>query len=75
MRFSWFLLSSLFFAACGQAQQGSPLPEGDSAAIGLAAGLKAPAFSLRDQFGRQQTNESLRGTKGTVVLFFRSADW
>ncbi len=75
MKLSWFLLSSLCFAACGQAQQVSPPPASDSAAIGLAAGLKAPTFSLRDQFGRLQTNESLRGTKGTVVLFFRSADW
>jgi hypothetical protein len=43
--------------------------------IGLAAGQKAPAFSARDQFGAQQTLESLRGPKGTVLLFFRSADW
>ncbi len=43
--------------------------------IGLAVGDKAPAFSIRDQFGRVQTLETLRGTKGTVLLFFRSADW
>ena len=43
--------------------------------IGLAVGQKAPAFSLRDQLGRTQTLESLKGPKGTVLLFFRSADW
>jgi len=43
--------------------------------IGLAVGQKAPAFSLRDQFGRVQTLESLKGANGTVLLFFRSADW
>ena len=43
--------------------------------IGLAVGQKAPAFSARDQFGRQQTLETLKGPKGTVLLFFRSADW
>jgi len=43
--------------------------------IGLAIGQKAPAFSARDQFGRQQTLETLKGPKGTVLLFFRSADW
>jgi len=43
--------------------------------IGLAVGKKAPAFSLRDQFGQVQTLETLRGAKGTVILFFRSADW
>jgi hypothetical protein len=43
--------------------------------IGLAVGQKAPAFSVRDQFGRVQALDSLRGTNGTVLLFFRSADW
>ncbi len=43
--------------------------------IGLAIGQKAPAFSLHDQFGRVQTLDSLKGPKGTVLLFFRSADW
>ncbi len=43
--------------------------------IGLAAGQKAPAFSARDQFGRTQTLETLKGSNGTVLLFFRSADW
>jgi hypothetical protein len=43
--------------------------------IGLAVGQKAPAFSARDQFGAQRTLESLKGSKGTVLLFFRSADW
>jgi hypothetical protein len=43
--------------------------------IGLAVGQKAPSFSLRDQFGRVQTLDTLKGTYGTVLLFFRSADW
>jgi len=43
--------------------------------IGLATGQKAPAFSVRDQFGRVQTLDTLKGTNGTVLLFFRSADW
>lgn len=43
--------------------------------IGLAVGQKAPDFSLKDQFGRVQTLESLKGANGTVLLFFRSADW
>ena len=44
-------------------------------ALGLAVGQKAPAFSLRDQFGHTQTLDSLKGPHGTVLLFFRSADW
>jgi len=43
--------------------------------IGLAVGEKAPAFSMPDQFGRVQTLDSLKGSHGTVLLFFRSADW
>jgi hypothetical protein len=43
--------------------------------IGLAVGEKAPAFSMRDQFGRVQSLNTLKGRNGTVLLFFRSADW
>ena len=43
--------------------------------IGLAVGQKAPVFSLPDQFGNVQTLDSLKGKNGTVLLFFRSADW
>ena len=43
--------------------------------IGLPVGEKAPAFSARDQFGKEQTLDTLKGPHGTVLLFFRSADW
>ncbi|MGH9678464.1 MAG: peroxiredoxin family protein [Candidatus Acidiferrales bacterium] len=43
--------------------------------VGLDVGQKAPAFSAPDQFGNVQTLDSLRGPKGTVLLFYRSADW
>jgi peroxiredoxin len=43
--------------------------------IGLDVGQKAPSFSARDQFGREESLETLKGPKGTVLLFFRSADW
>jgi hypothetical protein len=43
--------------------------------IGLAVGQQAPAFSARDQFGEKKTLETLKGSNGTVLLFFRSADW
>lgn len=45
------------------------------AGIGLPVGEKAPAFSARDQFGHEQSLDTLRGPRGTVLLFFRSADW
>jgi hypothetical protein len=43
--------------------------------IGLAVGQKAPVFSARDQFGQEQTLKNLQGPRGTILLFFRSADW
>jgi hypothetical protein len=43
--------------------------------IGLEVGQKAPAFLARDQFGSEHSLETLRGPKGTILLFFRSADW
>jgi len=46
-----------------------------SPSVGLEVGQQAPAFALPDQFGHQQSNETLKGSKGTVLLFFRSADW
>lgn len=45
------------------------------AEAGLRVGHKAPDFSAVDQFGKTQTLETLRGPKGTVLLFYRSADW
>jgi hypothetical protein len=43
--------------------------------IGLDLAQRAPSFSARDQFGQEQNLETLRGPKGTILLFFRSADW
>jgi hypothetical protein len=43
--------------------------------VGLEIGQQAPIFALPDQFGHGHTNETLKGSKGTVLLFFRSADW
>lgn len=42
---------------------------------GLPVGAKVPPFALRDQFDRTQSNETLKGPDGTILLFFRSADW
>ena len=44
-------------------------------AIGLPVGQKAPDFSFADQFGHRQSLATLKGKNGTVLLFFRSADW
>jgi len=43
--------------------------------VGLSSGDVAPSFKARDQFGKEQDNRTLAGANGTVLLFFRSADW
>ena len=47
----------------------------DTPSVGPQIGAQTPAFAARDQFGHEQTNDTLRGMNGTVLLFFRSADW
>jgi peroxiredoxin len=69
------MLSALFFVPAGLAQKSAPAVQASPSAIGLAVGTKAPSFSLRDQSGRVQTSAALKGAKGTVLLFVRSADW
>jgi hypothetical protein len=43
--------------------------------IGLSVGQKAAPFSIPDQFGHVQSLDTLKGPNGTLLLFFRSADW
>jgi peroxiredoxin len=40
-----------------------------------AAGNQVPDFSAQDQEGRRRTLKSVSGPKGTMLVFFRSADW
>jgi hypothetical protein len=45
------------------------------AKTGPVVGEVVPAFSATDQTGRTQTLASVMGTKGAMLVFFRSADW
>ena len=67
------LICAMIAASMSGHAQSSKLTEGP--AIGIGIGEKAPSFRLKDQFGHEQSNDTLRGTNGTVLLFFRSADW
>lgn len=42
---------------------------------GPPIGTRLPEFELRDQTGKARTLKSLLGSKGAVIVFFRSADW
>ena len=66
---------SIALLALTSGQAKPPADNGVFPAVGLAIGQPAPAFSLRDQFGHEQSSSTLKGPKGTVLLFFRSADW
>jgi cytochrome oxidase Cu insertion factor (SCO1/SenC/PrrC family) len=70
---AFIFLAGLFAVPGGQENPStnhSALPS-----VGLEIGQRAPAFALPDQFGQEQSNETLKGVKGTILLFFRSADW
>ena len=68
------MIAAAILAATMSGQAQSPKST-EGPAIGMEPGVKAPSFRLKDQFGREQSNETLRGPNGTVLLFFRSADW
>jgi cytochrome oxidase Cu insertion factor (SCO1/SenC/PrrC family) len=68
----------LFFAGVSALLGGQQKPSTNPMApssVGLEVGQRAPTFALSDQFGHTQSNETLKGSNGTVLLFFRSADW
>ena len=68
----------LLFAGVFGLSSGQEKPSTNHAvppSVGLEVGQPAPAFALFDQFGHEQSNETLKGSKGTILLFFRSADW
>ena len=73
------LLSVILFhiglLALASPQEDQPASDAVAPSIGVEIGQRAPAFVLADQFGYEQSNETLKGSKGTVLLFFRSADW
>jgi len=71
-------LAVLFFlgvVAIANAQENASSKPAAALSVGLPVGQSAPAFTSTDQFGRQQSIETLKGPNGTVLLFFRSADW
>jgi hypothetical protein len=53
-----------------------PVPKLDkNLKTGPAVGNRIPSFEVRDQGGRKRTFESIRGPKGALLMFVRSADW
>jgi hypothetical protein len=52
-----------------------PAQANEEKELGLPVGERAPVFRAVDQFGKEQSAASVAGKNGTVLLFFRSADW
>jgi len=75
MKYGFAFGLSLAILALANMQGMSASKRTDSIPIGLRVGQSAPGFASRDQFGHDQSSETLRGSNGTVLLFFRSADW
>jgi hypothetical protein len=47
----------------------------DISKLGPQVGATVPFFEGVDQFGKPRTLASTAGPKGTMLVFFRSADW
>jgi hypothetical protein len=60
------LFASLFWLCAAAAATVSTGPN---------VGDPAPDFRLQDQNGASQTLHSILGTKGALLVFYRSADW
>ena len=47
----------------------------ESEEIGLKVGGSIPDFKAKDQSGKVRTFADLRGPKGLLFIFYRSANW
>jgi hypothetical protein len=59
------------------AGQGAPATREkiDVSRLGPQVGQRVPDFSLNDQAGRTRNLQSIMGSRGAMLVFFRSADW
>jgi hypothetical protein len=47
----------------------------DVSRLGPQVGQRVPDFNLNDQNGRARNLQSVMGSRGAMLVFFRSADW
>jgi hypothetical protein len=69
-----FSLCSVLIAAL-VASVGAQPAQVDIDSLGPQVGAPVPPFSGVDQFNRSQSMDSVAGPNGTMLVFFRSADW
>lgn len=73
MKFGAVLIAA-FLAISTLAGQRSRTPI-DVSKLGPQVGERIPDFGLKDQNGKIWTRQSILGSKGAMLVFFRSADW
>jgi hypothetical protein len=68
------LLTSPATSTAGQGAQAAR-QKIDVSKLGPQVGERIPDFSLKDQNGRAHNLQSIVGSRGAMLVFFRSADW
>ena len=71
MRRVWLTTILTGLALASTARADDPPPE----KTGLAEGEKAPAFTLKDQNGKERTLEEFTRKGKVALVFYRSAGW
>ncbi|MBI4464425.1 MAG: hypothetical protein HY647_06945 [Acidobacteria bacterium] len=71
----WLTAIPLLAQSSQASAQSEPWMNAPPTSTGLEAGQKIPSFRARDQQGQWQDFNSIRGPKGAVIMFNRSADW
>ena len=72
------LVVATFILGMGWAAEAQTSPERvriDLSKLGPQVGEQVPDFSLKDQAGKTWTRSSIMGTRGTMLVFVRSAEW
>lgn len=62
-------------AICAMPGAQSPPAAADPVTAGLRVGDRAPGFALPDQNGRRVSLADLTRSKGSMIVFYRSAVW
>lgn len=59
----------------GQAQNRYGFDMNKDVKTGIEIGRPIPPLQLLDQYGKSQNFNTIKGPRGAVLIFFRSADW
>ncbi len=72
---SWSALTLATGLLAAAAQSPPARKPVDVSKLGPQVGERVPDFNLKDQNGKSWTLQSVMGSKGAMLVFFRSADW